>query len=71
MGKPNLFTPAQIDKLRKEFGSVEKISVEKGEQLGRMLDQLPLPVLEQLRDAKIRFVSSLALNRIIRHESKK
>ncbi len=59
---------AQIDKLRQEYGKIKGIdpASDNYKKLTAMLDKLDLKALQSLAGAKIKFVSSLAQNRVIR-----
>ncbi|QWY83664.1 hypothetical protein [Rhizobium phage RHph_X2_26] len=57
---------AMIAKLRAEFGKFDKLSIESSEKIGALLDRCSDEALFTAYYAKIRFVSGLALNRIIR-----
>ena len=54
----------KIDILRKSFGSIDSISDEMYRMLTVFLDKQSPTVLRDLVDAKIKWVSSLALNRV-------
>jgi hypothetical protein len=67
------FTPAQIDKLKAEYSGISTIdpSSPAYKKLVAMLDKLDTKTLESLAGAKIKFVSSLAQNRVNRAKMKK
>ncbi len=62
----NLVTKKVIDDLRKEWGKVDRIdpSSDAYKRLIKVLNILNLAELKKLADANIKFVSSLALNRV-------
>ena len=59
---------AQVTKLRQEYDKIKTIdpSSDNYKKLTAMLDKLDLKTLQQLAGAKIKFVSSLAQNRVVR-----
>lgn len=63
-------TQQMIDVLRKEFGKIDKVDPSKPsyKKIVALLDTLSLEDLQALVDAKIKFISSLALNRVMRKE---
>jgi len=62
------FSSAQIDKLRQEYSKINKVdpSSDTYKKLIAMLDKLDLKTLQSLAGAKIKFVSPLAQNRVVR-----
>lgn len=63
------FTPAHIETLRREYATIETISVDEGsngDKLMKFVHGLPTEMLRQLADAKIKFVSGLAQNEVNR-----
>ena len=58
------FSASQVKKLRAEYGKIDRIDpTSKGyEKLDAMLEKMSTKELEILIDAKIKFVSSLALS---------
>ena len=64
----NKFSKAQIDKLRKSYGTLKGVNPSSPtyKKLVYMLDSLPLANLKQLEKAKIPFISGLARNRVYR-----
>ena len=54
------FAPKMIDKLRKEYDSIEKMSYKQGEKLKNMVDKYPKEVLQQLADADIKWLTMFA-----------
>jgi hypothetical protein len=62
----NLLTPSMIERLRSEYAKVETINPSSGnyKNLIAKLDKTNQPILQQLADAKIKFVSGLARNRL-------
>lgn len=66
-----LFNNAQIEFIRKSFGKHEKMLPEHYEKLANLLDKVSIDILRQLYNEGIPFVSSLALNRIIRYNNQK
>ena len=54
------FAPRMIDKLRKEYGGIEKMSYKQGEKLKNMVDKYPTDVLKQLADEDIKWLSMFA-----------
>lgn len=66
------FSPAQIEKLKSEYSSIDRIdpSSPNYKKLVAMLDKLDTKTLETLAGAKIKFVSGLAQNRVNRAKMK-
>lgn len=64
--KSEAFSKAQIEKLKKEYETLEKIDVTSDEykRLIAVLNNLPQPHLKSLAQANIKFVSPLARNRV-------
>ena len=62
------FSASQVKKLRSEYGKIDRIDpTSKGdEKLDAMLEKMSIEDLEKLIDAKIKFVSSLALAKVVR-----
>jgi hypothetical protein len=62
----NLLTPQMINTLRKEYGKINFVDPELPayQKLTSFLDKMTQDQLKQLADAKIKFVSVLARNRI-------
>jgi len=60
------FLNAQIEKLRKEYGKINTVDPESStyKSLIKQLDKMDQKLLKQVADAKIKFVSSLARNRL-------
>ena len=54
------FAPKMIDKLRKEYDSIEKMSYKQGEKLKNMVDKYPTDVLKQLADEDIKWLTMFA-----------
>lgn len=54
------FAPRMIDKLRKEYDGIEKMSYKQGEKLKYMVDKYPKEVLQQLADADIKWLTMSA-----------
>ncbi len=54
------FAPRMIDKLRKEYGKIDKMTVKQGEKLKNMVDKYPTDVLKQLADEDIKWISMFA-----------
>lgn len=61
----DLFSKDHIDKLRKEYSTINKVdpSLPTYKKLTDLLDKLNNDQLKQLMDADIKFISSLARNR--------
>jgi hypothetical protein len=61
-----LFTDSQIELLRKEYEKIKSIdpALPTYKKLTDFLNSLPQENLKQLADAKIKWISSLALNRV-------
>lgn len=57
---------SMIDKLKKEWGKIDKIDPESPtyKKLTKYLDSLDQKTLKSLVDANIKFVSKLAMNRL-------
>ena len=65
------FAPRMIDKLRKEYGNLDKMTYKQGEKLKNMVDKYPKEVLQQLAKEKIEWISmfaSLKLSKLERGE---
>ena len=62
------FSASQVKKLRSEYGKIDKIDpTSKGyKKMDAMLEKMSVEDLEKLIDAKIKFVSSLALAKVVR-----
>ena len=62
------FSDAQIKKLRDAWGTVERIDPTSNtyKKLDAMLEKMSIKELEIIIDAKIKFVSSLALAKVVR-----
>jgi preprotein translocase subunit YajC len=60
--------PAQIDRMRQEYDKIKGIdpASDNYKKLTTMLDKLDLKTLQTLAGAKIKFVSGLAQNRVVR-----
>ena len=56
----------QIERLRMAYSGFETISMDKATKLMELMDQFNINDLVQLAQAKIKFVSSLAVNRCAR-----
>ena len=54
------FAPRMIDKLRKEYSNIDKMSIKQGEKLKYMVDKFPKEVLQQLSKEKIEWISMFA-----------
>lgn len=67
------FSKAQIDRMRKEYSSLGTIDPSQPtyKRLTELLDNMSDEQLKQLAQAKIKFVSSLALNRVNKRKMKK
>ena len=67
------FSASQIKKLRAEYGKIDKIDpTGKGyAKMDAMLEKMSTEDLEMLVDAKIKFVSSLALAKVVRRKFEK
>jgi len=65
---PSKFTQSQLNKLREEYSVIQGIDPGSDSYIAltKKLDALPLPLLKQLESAKIKFISSLARNRVNR-----
>lgn len=61
------FTQKQLDTLRSEWASIERVDpfAPAAVKLRRLMDELSREQLEQLRDADINFISILALTRLL------
>ena len=62
------FSKSQIKKLRDAWGTVERIDPTSNtyKKLDAMLEKMSIEELEIIIDAKIKFVSSLALAKVVR-----
>lgn len=67
------FSQSMIDKMRKEYGNIGKVDPSQPtyKKLTALLDKLTDEQLKQLAQAKIKFVSGLALNRVNRRKMNK
>ncbi len=54
------FAPRMIDKLRKEYGNIDKMTIKQGEKLKNMVDKYQKEVLQQLADEDIKWISMFA-----------
>jgi len=66
----DLFSAVQLSRLRSEFSRINTIDPcgPTYPQIVALLDGMSLAQLRQVRDANIKFMSKLAINRIIRKE---
>lgn len=64
------FSKSQINRLRAEYGKMELINpMSKAyKALDAMLEKMSIEELQMLLDAKIKFISSLALAKIVRKQ---
>lgn len=67
-----LFTPEMLTTLRTEFAKIERVDPEAPtcQRMMAMLDRLDDACLVQLAKAKIKWISSLSLGRVIRRNLK-
>lgn len=63
------FSIAQLEDLRKAYNGIKTAPVSCLPKFRAMFSKMPDNAVIQLRDAGIRFVSSLALNELIRREN--
>lgn len=70
---PSKFTQSQLNKLREEYSVIQGIDPGSNSYIAltKKLDALSLPLLQQLESAKIKFISSLARNRVNRASMQK
>lgn len=63
-----MFTPDQLNELRSRFAALDRLDPcsPTYQQFAKFLDNLPLPLLQQLAGADIKFLSALAYNRVHR-----
>jgi len=54
------FAPRMIDKLRKEYDGIDKMTIKQGEKLKNMVDKYPKEVLQQLADEDIKWLTMFA-----------
>jgi|TARA_Y100000310_G_scaffold292243_1_gene320861 hypothetical protein len=64
MVEQKTFAPKQIDKLRKEYGNIGKMTYEQGEKLKNMVSKYPKEVLQQLAKEDIPWISMFAALRL-------
>jgi hypothetical protein len=64
MMEQKTFAPKQIDKLRKEYGNIGKMTYEQGEKLKNMVSKYPKEVLQQLAKEDIPWISMFAALRL-------
>lgn len=64
------FTEAELQTLRSEFSTLERMDPRHLPRFHALFDGLTLPALRQLVGARIAFVSSLARNAVMRREGK-
>lgn len=64
--RSNLYTKAQLERLRSEYAVIEMIDPDSAtyQLLLQHLDSLPQHLLAQLAGSNIKFVSKLARNRV-------
>ena len=62
------FTSSQVKKLRSEYAKIDRIDPTSAgyKKMDAMLEKMSVEDLEKLIDAKIKFVSSLALAKVVR-----
>ncbi len=62
------FTASQLKRLRAEYGKIDRIDpTSKGyAKMDAFLEKMSIEDLEKIIDAKIKFVSSLALAKVVR-----
>ena len=62
------FSPSQVKKLRSEYAKIDRIDPTSAgyKKMDAMLEKMSVEDLEKLIDAKIKFVSSLALAKVVR-----
>ncbi len=62
------FSSSQIKKLRSEYAKIDRIDPTSAgyKKMDAMLEKMSVEDLEKLIDAKIKFVSSLALAKVVR-----
>ena len=62
------FSQSQIKKLRSEYAKIDRIDPTSAgyKKMDAMLEKMSVEDLEKLIDAKIKFVSSLALAKVVR-----
>ena len=62
------FSASQIKKLRSEYAKIDRIDPTSAgyKKMDAMLEKMSVEDLEKLIDAKIKFVSSLALAKVVR-----
>jgi len=62
------FTSSQVKKLRAEYAKIDRIDPTSAgyKKMDAMLEKMSVEDLEKLIDAKIKFVSSLALAKVVR-----
>ena len=62
------FSASQVKKLRSEYAKIDRIDPTSAgyKKMDAMLEKMSVEDLEKLIDAKIKFVSSLALAKVVR-----
>ena len=67
------FTSSQVKKLRAEYAKIDRIDPTSAgyKKMDAMLEKMSVEDLEKLIDAKIKFVSSLALAKVVRRKFEK
>ena len=58
------FSPKQIEKLKKEYSSIGKMTYEQGEKLKNMVSKYPKEILQQLAKEDIPWISMFAALRL-------
>ena len=67
------FSASQVKKLRSEYAKIDRIDPTSAgyKKMDAMLEKMSVEDLEKLIDAKIKFVSSLALAKVVRRKFEK
>lgn len=68
MNNQTLLSNGQIEELRKSYSGIETAPISILPKFRALFAKMPDATIAQIKDARIKFVSSLALNELIRRE---
>ena len=68
MNKLPLLSNEQLEELRKVYNGIETVPISFLPKVKALFDKMPDATIFQIKDAKIKFVSRLAINELIRRE---
>lgn len=66
---PGLFTSGQIEQLRENYDKLKTVPASALDKFHALLGKMTVVQLAQVREAKIRFLSVLAVNEMVRREA--